>query len=186
MPQKKNSLVSGMRWDKYSREYIVELIKKNNFKTVVEIGTAAGFTASYILKNIKDKDFKLYCVDPYLSYKDYENDGTSKIVKKCREQAYKDVFLDSRAIHLEEFSEKAAKRFGMKSIDMVFIDGNHNYKYVMQDLKLWHPVVKKKGIVSGHDFGGGWHGVKKAVREFYKNRLSEIKTGQDRFWWIIK
>ena len=175
-----------MKWDKYRYHYIVELIKKYNFKTVVEIGTAAGETASFILKSIKDKDFKLYCVDPYVSYKDYEDDGTHKIVKQCRENAYKTVFTDTRATHIEEFSSQASKGFGAKSIDMVFIDGNHAYEYVLQDISLWHPKVKKRGIVSGHDFGGGWHGVKKAVKKYYKNRFNEIQTGQDRFWWIVK
>ena len=38
------------------------------------------------------------------------------------------------------------------SIDLIFIDGNHTYKYVLDDLENYYPKLKKTGIMCGDDF----------------------------------
>jgi len=50
-------------------------------------------------------------------------------------------------------------------------DGNHNYSYVKQDLEMWYPKLKNKGIICGDDWSRPY-GVMKAATEFaYKNNL---------------
>jgi hypothetical protein len=34
-------------------------------------------------------------------------------------------------------------------VDMVFIDGDHRFAGVMEDIRLWHPKAKK--LLCGHD-----------------------------------
>jgi len=38
--------------------------------------------------------------------------------------------------------------------DLVFIDADHRYKSVKQDIELWWPKVKEGGILCGHDCEG--------------------------------
>ena len=38
------------------------------------------------------------------------------------------------------------------SLDLVFIDGAHDYANVLTDLDTWLPKVKPTGVISGHDF----------------------------------
>ena len=38
------------------------------------------------------------------------------------------------------------------SIDLIFIDGNHTYKYVLEDLENYYPKLNKNGIICGDDF----------------------------------
>jgi predicted O-methyltransferase YrrM len=45
-----------------------------------------------------------------------------------------------------------AKEFEDESLDFVFIDGNHAYEWVVQDIALWSKKVRKGGIIYGHDF----------------------------------
>ena len=56
----------------------------------------------------------------------------------------------------------AVKFFDDKSLDFVYIDGNHEYSYVMEDLIFWFEKVKINGIMAGHDFGNR-EGVYSAV-----------------------
>ena len=64
-------------------------------------------------------------------------------------------------------------------LDFVFIDSNHDYKYVKEDIKEWSKKVRKGGIVSGHEYVNGFHGitygVKQAVNEWVKkNKISPL------------
>lgn len=60
-------------------------------------------------------------------------------------------------------SVKAAKKFledGIKA-DFIFIDGDHSYESVKNDIKNWKNILKKDGILCGHDVQ--WTSVSKAL-----------------------
>ena len=40
----------------------------------------------------------------------------------------------------------------MESLDFVYIDGNHHFDFVMQDIIEWSKKVRAGGVVSGHDY----------------------------------
>jgi hypothetical protein len=87
---------------------------------------------------------------------------------------------------LRTLSVEAAKQFEDNSLDFVYIDGNHMYYAVMEDLTVWFPKIKAGGILAGddvedihtpHDMNGnlliqteegpfGLYGVHKALLEF--------------------
>ena len=58
----------------------------------------------------------------------------------------------------------AAKTFKDKSVDMVFIDGGHEYEEVKADIEAWLPKTKK--LICGHDHGGG---IERATQEIFNN-----------------
>jgi hypothetical protein len=76
----------------------------------------------------------------------------------------------------------------------VYIDAQHHYDAVKQDIHLWYPKVKGGGVISGHDYldgklASGLYGVKKAVDEFVaQNDLRLILSQEDDYpsWFILK
>lgn len=61
-----------------------------------------------------------------------------------------------------------------RSLDFVYIDGNHKYGYVAMDLVEWSKKVRKGGIIAGHDYydikgSRANRGVKYAVDGFTKS-----------------
>jgi len=38
-------------------------------------------------------------------------------------------------------------------VDMVYVDGAHDYQGVVDDIKVWRPLVKTGGILLFHDYG---------------------------------
>lgn len=58
-------------------------------------------------------------------------------------------------------SVKAASFFKDKSIDMVFIDGDHEYPRVKDDFIAWLPKCKK--LFCGHDISQG--GIPRSIEE---------------------
>jgi hypothetical protein len=59
---------------------------------------------------------------------------------------------EDRAIMVRAKSEIAANMFEDLSLDFVYIDANHAYDYVVQDIDLWYPKVKPGGYLCGHDY----------------------------------
>ena len=59
---------------------------------------------------------------------------------------------ENRAIMIRANSEIASDIFTDESLDFVYIDANHAYEYVVQDINLWYPKVKSGGYLCGHDY----------------------------------
>jgi predicted O-methyltransferase YrrM len=147
--------------------------------TIIEIGTYEGDNAVDILKNLRVR--KLYCIDPYAKYAEYGKDPVANKLKQAERKARKRL---NGATFIREYSEEAAKHILDSSADFVYIDGNHEYEYVKQDIEAYWRKLKPGGMMAGHDIEG-WAGVVRAVTEFsVKNRLQlNIKTPD---WWVLK
>jgi GR25 family glycosyltransferase involved in LPS biosynthesis/predicted O-methyltransferase YrrM len=50
-------------------------------------------------------------------------------------------------------SSSLASRYPDKSIDFLFIDGDHSFEGVMKDIQAWLPKMKEGGVIAGDDFG---------------------------------
>ena len=154
-----------MRWN-----ILADFILRYKFKTFIEVGTANGKNLNNILKKIKDVDLKIWSIDPYECYDEYSTDinGKEERVKTNYTKALNTVFKDPRVIHIKEYSNCARQLFKPKSIDLIFIDANHSYKYVLDDIKTWTPVVRSGGIICGHDYRNS-NGVVRAVNDAFSH-----------------
>ena len=69
---------------------------------------------------------------------------------------YKDVFnqyLPQNRIRIvREFSVNAARFFPDETFDFIYIDADHIYEAVSEDLAAWYPKVKVGGVIGGHDY----------------------------------
>jgi hypothetical protein len=50
---------------------------------------------------------------------------------------------------------EAAARFADGSLDMIYLDANHTYEYVLRDLLLWFPKLRPGGLFICNDFYEG-------------------------------
>ena len=149
----------------------------------VEIGVWEGKNALSILKHLPIK--KLYLIDPYSYYKGYEDEDAEgihyidleyeeweKIFKSAKEllSEYKD-----KIVWIRKKASDAIKDIP-NDLDFVYIDGNHNYEYVKQDIENYFPKLKKEGILAGHDLH--YKSVRQAIKEFAgKNKLNLYPLG---------
>jgi hypothetical protein len=71
-------------------------------------------------------------------------------------------------------SVEASSLFQDGHFDLVFIDADHGYKPVLNDILAWGPKVRSGGVLCGHDFFAGdgpsrHPGVAKAVRKLFSD-----------------
>lgn len=62
-------------------------------------------------------------------------------------------------------SHEASEDFEDEALDLVYLDGLHDYPHVTRDLLCWVRKVKPGGWVAGHDYDDEHPGVVRAVNE---------------------
>jgi len=131
-------------------ELLKEIVCNPERKIFVEIGTDFGRLTEQILE--MNKNITVYCVDPYLSYSDYEdtiNEKTGDCVYFNTKKRLEERFGD-RVIFIRKKSEDAVHDIP-DNIDILYIDGNHKYSYVIKELELYWPKIKESGYIIGDD-----------------------------------
>lgn len=136
-----------------SRDDLPEFFKEMGFKVGVEIGV---FRADYT-EVLAKSGLQIYGVDPWQSYRDYGNENKQKWLDDRYEVSKKRMAKYPNVTLLRETSMEAVAKFKEGSIDFVYIDGNHYFKYVAEDIYEWSRIVKKGGILSGHDYASFKH-----------------------------
>jgi hypothetical protein len=129
-----------------------------------EVGVLYGDTSAYLLKELPS--LTLLSIDPYVTYKD-DRDGRPQAQLSEYEAIARDKLAQfgTRSQIIKEFSVEAARTIEDESLDFVFIDANHTYDSVREDIEAWYPKVRKDGLFCGHDYRS-FPGVTQAVEEF--------------------
>lgn len=133
---------------------LAKLFNELGFKTGAEIGTDQGEYAQVLLETIPH--LSLFCIDPWMA-KAYEpnqqpESGEKQDFFDKRYEETKERLKPYSALILRKTSMEAVKDFGDESLDFVYIDGNHDFLNVAQDMHYWLKKVKKGGILAGHDY----------------------------------
>ena len=157
----------------------------------VEIGVFEGDHALSLLENLDIK--KLYLVDPYEMYDDYDEGNKhygvdQSPLNKAKEIAYKKLELyRDKIIWIEKYSNDAVVDIP-SNLDFVYIDGNHQEEYVSVDIANYIKKIRG-GVIGGHDFYNGFQrdhdGVIKAVTKYsFENNL-ELQVELPDWWFIL-
>lgn len=134
----------------YGRKQLRQLLHELDFKVGVEIGVAAGWNASQIMRH--NPQMKLYGVDPWISYRGYTDYTRESTFNKLLEEAHRRLDKYPNFEFVREFSMDALKRFEDNSVDFVYLDGNHADPYISQDINGWWKKLRPGGILAGHDY----------------------------------
>lgn len=126
-----------------------KLFNELGFKVGAEIGVFEGALTRALLTRIPD--LKLYGIDLWENYIGYKEDLAAKALEGAYEKAQENVRGFDCTL-LKGWSNEIVKQFEDESLDFVYIDGNHKFEYVIEDIALWSPKVRKGGIVAGHDY----------------------------------
>ena len=78
--------------------------------------------------------------------------------------------------------EAAAKFAGHVKFDFIFIDGDHSYESVRNDILAWRPLLVEGGVFAGHDFDSFYDGVVRAVRELIAPVPNQV--GGSSLWYL--
>ncbi len=127
------------------RDNLPSLFRELGFKTGAEVGVYLGDYSEKLCKG--NQNLKLYYIDPWEGYHIYDSDVSKKAYITAQEK-----LREYNCKLIKKTSAKAVKEFADGSLDFVYIDGNHEFNHVIEDIMIWSKKVRIGGIISGHDY----------------------------------
>ena len=120
---------------------------------IVEIGSWKGKSTTCLgLGSRAGKNVRIFAIDPHADYRFGE-------FKENIERAG----IADLVTPIQSLSQPAADDFH-EPIELIFIDGSHEYEDVLEDFDKWVPKVVEGGIVAVHDTTL-WEGPKRVVED---------------------
>ena len=154
-------------WFIYHDIYRAAVAAASDGAHFVELGSWRGRSTAFLAVEIinSGKDIKLDAVDTWLGSDEaaHVNDpgvinGTLYDEFLANMEPVKFVVNPVRAT-----SREAVQQYLDDSLDMVLVDGSHEYEEVNHDIVEWLKKVKPGSMLAGDDYE--WPGVKAAVNE---------------------
>lgn len=145
-------------------EFLANAAKKSHY--IIEVGSYKGRSSRVLADNCPGY---VYCIDPWEG--DYLTDK-GKVLFTSGDHILREFIKNMQSCSnvnicrggLVDFSDN------LPLADFIFLDGDHHYEMVKQDIMLSKRLLAKGGILAGHDYTHtDWPGVKKAVDELLGN-----------------
>lgn len=180
-----------------TRSDLAKLFSHLGLNVGVEVGVASGEFSEEILSQWNGY---LYMVDCW----EHQSEDVYQDISNHKPNVMEQVFANAvkvtqkfpgRAGLVRKYSVQGAKFVSglHEEIGFVYIDANHAYDYVIQDLEAWYPLVKDGGVVAGHDYLDGLShntqfGVVSAVKDFTRDKNVKVNVIDEVWpsWWFIK
>ncbi len=162
----------------------VKLCKlSRNLNSVAEIGSYIGASACCFGVAMKHREMgggvgRIYCIDTWQNHamtegsRDTWRDFTANTVN------YRDYIVPIRGLSTDVVEDVASHT---RSLDLLFIDGDHSYEGVKADWSAYKRFLKPGAIVVFHDWGWA-EGVKRLVREDVEPIVSSSDSLPNMWW----
>ena len=124
----------------------------------LEIGTLHGANILSVANSYGiHPESQLHCIDPWIKYDEYqEYSDHNKIYETFLDNIEKAGENDKIIVH-RGFSNIEVPKFDDNYFDIIYIDGNHEPDFVLEDAVLSFRKLKKGGIMIFDDYG--WGGI---------------------------
>jgi len=150
-----------------------------------EIGVLKGEFSAQLLHSCAPQ--RLHLIDPWEEQTgDYRfdlsntNQSTQNELHDHVRQTFASEIAAGQVVLHRECSNKAAPGFADGYFDWIYIDGDHTYNGVTDDLELYAPKLKGTGLILGDDFINSAYyiqmkfGVVEAVQDFVRKHGYEF------------
>jgi hypothetical protein len=132
-------------------EFIKEIVSKFPNGKGIEVGTFKGELSKEILNMWNGT---LYMLDVWRPLGNEYIDASNHA--NFEHGVYREAMnningFEDRAIMIRSSSAIGSDIFPDESLDFVYIDANHAYDFVKEDIAKWYPKVKPGGWLCGHD-----------------------------------
>ncbi|CCB89783.1 class I SAM-dependent methyltransferase [Simkania negevensis] len=160
---------------------LLTLLHQVEVKSLAEIGVWAGFNAFELRQLFPEAH--LYLIDPWELTPNYLEDGLSPAIDPYQfQQAYectRSLFRDDQNVTILKKNSTDALTEVPNHLDLVFIDGNHSYRAVKDDIQNWRRKIRRGGLLTGHNYHPNFPGVIRAVHSYLKD---QFQIGEDTIW----
>lgn len=132
---------------------------------IVEIGSWKGKSTIWLAKGSKaGSGVKVYAIDPHTGSSENRDKYGKVWTYPEFEHNITEADVQDIVVPLIKTSEESGREWDGKAIELLWIDGAHEYEMVKQDFELWSQYLIEGGIIAFHDTIG-WSGPRRLVKE---------------------
>ncbi len=162
---------------------------------IVELGSWKGKSSVMLAAGLLGKETpRLFCIDPFGRDENPEHQERYYADLLRRDpRDVKQVFRDNIAACGLQDIVQPLKGYSFEfvtgwqeSIDLLFIDANHEYEAVLRDFRQWSGFVKPGGVIVFHDANGRWPGPTRVVSECLQPPAFGLMHPVDTLAWAVK
>lgn len=176
----------------WGRSVLPDLFRETGFSRGAEIGVWKGGFSEQLCAGMPALD--LVCVDPWSPSVGYLEAKNNPVLLEAAFAEAQQRLAPYRCTFLRHTSAVAATLVPDGSLDFVYVDGNHELDFVLEDLATWTAKIRPGGILAGHDYSDvarkPFIQVKAAVDTFTAERgiqpwflLTRDRTPS--FFWVV-
>jgi cephalosporin hydroxylase len=155
---------------------------------IVEVGSYKGKSTVYMAELLQLK-FGISQIPDFFAVDVWEGE-VEKNGSLYPSASFKEFYANLEQAEVEEYvaplrmhSIAAANLFKGHSVSALFLDGDHSYEALSEELRAWYPKVSKDGYFIGHD--SNWGSVRLAVRHFCEEYGLEYSTMTHKHCWEL-
>jgi hypothetical protein len=138
-----------------SRAYFSRFFRDGGFRTGIELGVADGRFSEHFLKDLKDlEDYRWTMIEPFPNNNLMSRTGSLTGVTDGGSwkqlgilEHVKTTFKVNKSLDPPLLTELPDDGY-----DFIYLDGNHEYHVVKEEIPKYWPKVKSGGVLAGHDY----------------------------------
>lgn len=152
---------------------LLQILETRRPERVLEIGTARGGTF-FLLSRVASEDAQLITLDlPNGPFGADSYPWRTHLVRSLGRERQEIHVLRADSQRVETFDRVKEFLCG-KTLDLLFIDGDHRYEGVKTDFASYAPLVRTGGLIALHDIVPGEEKYVGGVPDFWR----EVKEGR--------
>lgn len=145
----------------YTRDQVLKVFAQAGFTRGAEIGVSEGRFSEAML--IAVPECRLLSIDIWRGYNRLSPEKAELRYQRTLARLTQPQY-QGRSEIWRMSSLEASQRVADRSLDWAYIDADHTFNSVMQDILLWAPKVRDGGVLWGHDYANFYRaGVIQAV-----------------------
>jgi predicted O-methyltransferase YrrM len=175
--------------EEHTISLLLEEVKTIHNGKIVEIGVFGGWVSLHLAEAALKTNSKVYSIDVWEKlevgngneFPEHQLLAARYYMEQIRLN-YENILDEleySNATVICESSLTAVNQFEDKSIDLIFIDGEHHKDHLYKELVLWYPKLKEGGSLYGDDYN--WDGLSDSILKFARENNLECYT-DGRIW----
>jgi len=140
----------------HRRKFLYAPLKKYGMRRLCEVGVRSGAN----LRHLLNADPEVMAAVDIWKADENPDRNDSGVSQERLDRYYKEICSWKTKFPclqvLRMYSVEAAQQFTDGYFDFVYIDADHSYDGISEDVAAWWPKIRLGGILSGHDYNDGY------------------------------
>lgn len=153
---------------------LLNMVARGNMM-VAEVGSWKGHSTSVLAKTVANYGGSVFVVDHWMGSK-----GASDAEAVKAQDVYSIFKRNMIALGVWDIvhplvmdSQTASQVFADGILDLIFIDADHHYEFVKNDILSWLPKLRDGGILCGHDCEGYYSDYPDEIKKMIEQHLAD-------------